>query len=548
VAEPARRRAVVLFVLLAAAPAAGAATVRMGLVVGNNLGLPDEVPLQYAEEDARRMRDLLVELGGFDADRLTLLPGRKAEALQEALLTIRGRVAEAASRGDQVLLVFYFSGHGADGALHLGPTRIDRTELHRGLERTGAASVVAIVDACHSGRIARRKGGVPDSAFDVTLVQDPAPRGMVLITSSFDDELSQEAPELRGSLFTHSLISALRGEADYDGDGRVTVREAYRSAYNRTLSRSATLSARRQHPVADVDLAGHGELVLTFLRKRTAAIRFGDSCSGRYMIIEPSSGRVVAEVQRDGPREVAIAVPTGSYRIVKQERAHYLVGEADLIWGGEHHVDDRRMRRRPYQEVASKGGLCLMRPNRIALHTEVVDGVLPGMEVRLAGGVGYERFFNTNLSLGCTLAYTRQSFTFDPGEDPGPLRVTDSELILHLVLTHRFSLPGVPFLSPSLGLVAGYAHGWQQRQAADDPDTADTASLHLAALGPQVGLEIRLPAGFAVALWGRGSLAWTVIDVRATKGSRGTPLISNASGSLQNIFYWSAGAALGWSF
>ena len=40
---------------------------------------------------------------------------------------------------------------------------------------------------------------------------------------------------LGGSLFTHHLLSAMRGASDSDGDGQVTLFEAYSYAYERTL-------------------------------------------------------------------------------------------------------------------------------------------------------------------------------------------------------------------------------------------------------------------------------------------------------------------------
>lgn len=44
--------------------AAQAAVRRYAVVVGNNLGHHDEIPLRHAERDARRMYDVLLELGG----------------------------------------------------------------------------------------------------------------------------------------------------------------------------------------------------------------------------------------------------------------------------------------------------------------------------------------------------------------------------------------------------------------------------------------------------------------------------------------------------
>jgi hypothetical protein len=56
-------------VLLGSAPsAAELSDVRVAVVVGNNVGLEGDRPLDFAEEDARRVHQMLVEIGGVAAD------------------------------------------------------------------------------------------------------------------------------------------------------------------------------------------------------------------------------------------------------------------------------------------------------------------------------------------------------------------------------------------------------------------------------------------------------------------------------------------------
>jgi len=534
-----------IFVVFGLAVPAGAATIRMGLVVGNNIGTSDESPLQYAESDARRMRDLLVELGGFDSDRVILLLGKTKTELESGLQQVRGRIAEASSRGDPALLLFYFSGHGEQGNLHLGNSRLDLEKLRDELKATGAAVVVGIVDACHSGGVGRAKGGSPDAAFDVTIIDEPTPKGTVMIASSLDDELSQESPELRGSLFTHYLISALRGEADYDSDGRVTVREAYRSAYNRTLAKSATTSERRQHPVADIDISGKGELVLSFLKKSSAAINFPEESTGRYMIVDSRSGRVAAEIQKQAGREVAIALPAGTYQIYKQEQDEYKVCEVNLAWGGRHSLSENNMQSFPYQLVAQKGLHRRMLKNRLLVSGEVVDSLLPGMHVWMAGGLGYQRFLTPKLSLGFSLSYSQQDFTFDPGGEYLSLDISHQELRTRLAASYRI-LQLVSVLDPSVGLVCEYLLGWQDHSSREDPEYESKEIFQMIGFGAQLGVEIKLPGRFTALLWGRAMLAWTVL-LSSAKATRVT-LVSNPSKSRQNILFFCGGLALAFDF
>ncbi|MBW1872679.1 MAG: caspase family protein [Deltaproteobacteria bacterium] len=543
-----RPTAIIISFLLMALPSQ-AATVRIGLVVGNNLGLSKEVPLKYAEADARRMRGLLTELGGFDSDRIVLLLGKDGQTLENTLLQIHGRIAEITARGDEALLLFYYSGHGSSSGLHLGNTQLDAASLREKLEATGAAVVIGIIDACHSGRIGRAKGGVPDETFDVTLHDEPSPRGTVLIASSQADELSQESLELQGSLFTHYLISALRGEADYDQNGRVTVIEAYRSTYNRTLAKSVITSSKRQHPMADIDISGKGEIVLTYLRKSSASIQFTSRSTGRYMIVESLNGRVTAELHKEAGREVSIALPQGNYQIYKQHEDEYLVQEVNLVWGGGHHLDEKSMKRFPYQVVASKGMSRRMHHNRISVQGEVVDAMLPGMSVWVTGGVGYERFFTTNLSLGLALAYTRQDFTFEPGGDFLPLWIDHHELRTRLTAAYRFEGPRVlPSLAPTLGFLVEYLHAWQEQVVLNEPEYRYAESFHMLGLGLQLGFEIKLPGCWTLLFWGRTMIAWTFLPYTEAKRERYLELVTTPSKSRQNILFFSGGLGLAWDF
>jgi len=547
--RPVRRLLAGCMLTVCLATPAGAATVRIGLLVGNDIGLASEAALEYAEADARRVRDLIEELGGFEAERIELLLGKGSAELINALYKLRGRIAEVEARGDDALLFFYYSGHGDKGHLHLGNSKMGLSSLRKELAATGATVVVGIIDACHSGSIGRAKGGVPAAAFDVTLLDEPTPRGMVLISSSMGDELAQESPELRGSLFTHYLLSALRGAADYDADGRVTIREAYRSAYHRTLSRSVTTSSRRQHPFADIDMSGKGELTMTFLHKSSAAIRLGAKSAGRYMIVESHSGDVVAELHKESGREVRISLPAGSYKIYKQETDEYLVCGVNLLWGGEHEVDEHDMQRRSYRLVAEKGLSGKLLQNRLSLHTEAVDGLLPGMNVWAAGGVGYRRFLLGGLSLGISLAYTHQRYTFEPGGEYLPLDVSHHELRTRLQLAYRFeSLRVLPWLSPCLGVLFEYLYGWQEQNVPDEPDYSFDGSFHMLGTGVQLGFEIGLPGRWSLDLWGRGMLAWTVLAYNEVERTRFLELIANPSKSRQNILFWAAGLAVGWNF
>src|SRR5439155_1903876 len=103
-----------------------------------------------------------------------------------------------------------------------------------------------------SGGLTRVKGMHAGPAIELDLANDLATRGEALLTSSTSDELARESDNLKGSFFTHHLVSGLRGAADQSKDGRVTLAEAYQYAYGKTVAQAAG----GQHPTFKYDLAG----------------------------------------------------------------------------------------------------------------------------------------------------------------------------------------------------------------------------------------------------------------------------------------------------
>src|SRR5439155_22262890 len=101
----------------------------------------------------------------------------------------------------------------------------------------------------------------------------------------------------------HNLISGLRGAADTSGDKQITLAEAYRYAYDRTVSATSMLPVGVQHPSYDYRLSGQGELVLASLLKPSATL----------VVPEGSEGSLVTEVVRD---QVVVELPPGPIREV----------------------------------------------------------------------------------------------------------------------------------------------------------------------------------------------------------------------------------------
>ncbi|TMB42489.1 MAG: caspase family protein [Deltaproteobacteria bacterium] len=340
--------------LLAALPALAEAR-RFALVVGDTKGGAGTRPLRYAERDARRMHAILTRLGGVRPEDARLLTAATAEEVRSALGDLAARADQARARGDETVLLVYYSGHAKDGDLRLGDTRMPLVELRDALRNAPADVRIGLLDSCQSGAITRAKGVRAAPAFDVQQAQAAStrPRGLVLIASSSADEESQESDEIGASFFTHYLASGLLGDADASGDGKVTLAEAYAYAYARTVGETAETRAGAQHPVYLYDLGGAGDVVLTELAPARGAMVFPVSAEGVYVVLD-GSRRAIAEVAKARGDQRRLALAPGDYLVKKRDGDSLLVGSFSLA-DGPVEVADGRLSRRPLSDDPQKG-------------------------------------------------------------------------------------------------------------------------------------------------------------------------------------------------
>ena len=270
---------------------------------------------------------------------------------------MRGRIEESGRRGERTLLILFYSGHADQRSLHLGGETLGLDEFKRLVEAIPSDATVAFVDACHAGQIVRGrdKGLRPTPAFDIAFHRDVGPRGRVWITSASADEVAQESDDLRSSYFTHHLASGLRGAADGDQNGQVTLAEAYSYVYNRTLATSHGAQAAVQHPELETSLAGEGQLVLSFLRRLQATLVLPGDLAGNILVLDDRNGEVVAEFEKRAGGATALALPAGRYRVQVRDGERLRTGEIELPWGGEGTVVTAALRQRPLFAALAKG-------------------------------------------------------------------------------------------------------------------------------------------------------------------------------------------------
>jgi hypothetical protein len=236
--------------------------------------------LQYTVADAEAVYRTLTTAGGFKKEHVLLLTDKSERKptlrnIKWALGTFLGRSAQ---KDDTV--VIYYAGHGApevdtrgverDGlAKYLIPTDADPDDLYSTalpmdelqtiFGRIEAERVVVLLDACYSGSAGGRtfvakktRAGAVDDLFLERLTRS---KGRAIITASRTNEVSIELPELGHGIFTYYLVQGLKGAADLNRDGIVTLQELYEYLEQQVTQKSRAVGGN-QHPVMKGELEG----------------------------------------------------------------------------------------------------------------------------------------------------------------------------------------------------------------------------------------------------------------------------------------------------
>ncbi|MBN1944645.1 MAG: caspase family protein [Bradymonadales bacterium] len=293
-----------------AQPSAGVR--RLALVVGANDGGPERVTLRYAGADAHSFAVVMAEMGGLaETDSLLLLDPDRA-GLQDAFAVIAGRLREVEAEHSRVEFFFYYSGHSDEVGLLLSDGPFEYEQIRTLVNGLSADIRIGVFDSCASGAFTRLKGGEWQPAFLVDASTDI--RGHAYMTSSSADEVAQESDAIGASFFTYYLVSGLRGAADFNGDRRVTLNEAYRFAFDETLASTESTRGGPQHPAYDIELVGTGDIVLTDLNETSAALVIGEDLQGRFFVRD-AGGTLVAELYKPAGRRIELGLSPGTYDI-----------------------------------------------------------------------------------------------------------------------------------------------------------------------------------------------------------------------------------------
>jgi hypothetical protein len=309
-------------------------------------------PLRFADDDAIAFSSF-ASVGAQQVHLLSVIDpetqrrlGRTApemrppslDELRAAVAEVRAAIDSDARSGVESTVYLYYSGHGTDEpgrppALALLDADLTRDVLYDDvLAALPATHVHLFVDACHAEAVVRPRDAqalvVPATEQDIahyavsgTLARFPSVGAIVAATRGAQ---THEWDVYAGGVFTHELLSGLRGAADVDGNGRLEYSEvaAFLSAAN------GGVADPRAHlqPIVRAPV-GNPRVPIVDLRARAEDVVLeGRADRHGLLSIEDEQGDRILDLRAETGYRTRLVVPASKTLFIRSE-----LGEATLF-------------------------------------------------------------------------------------------------------------------------------------------------------------------------------------------------------------------------
>lgn len=215
------------------------------VVVGISKYKDVSLKLEYADKDAELFAGFLKSPSGgsIPPDQIRLLTNEKAS--RQNVLDAIEKFSVMATKND--VFILYYAGHGTNvtfnnnfflmtydtDAQRVSSTATPASQINASLTGSAAKMKFWITDACNAGRInepgTRAVKKAPSGADMYLKKIAESYGGYVYISSTQSQEVSVEHARFGGGhgAFSYFLVEGLRGKADEDKDGIITVNEAF---------------------------------------------------------------------------------------------------------------------------------------------------------------------------------------------------------------------------------------------------------------------------------------------------------------------------------
>lgn len=224
----------------------------------------DITPVDYAKRDAMTMKEYLIKTLGFDEKNITEFYDEKATS-KKLEIFFNTHIKNKVKQGISDVFIFY-SGHGVpdtnSNEAYFAPYDLDVTdvktsgykvtELYNKLEAVKARSVTVAIDACYSGFSGGDKPQpiIKSASPLVMTVENPlfTMKNGVVFTASTGKQIASWYHKKQHGIFTYYFLQGLRGKADTDKDGQISVRELKGYLVKNVKEQASLLYNREQIP------------------------------------------------------------------------------------------------------------------------------------------------------------------------------------------------------------------------------------------------------------------------------------------------------------
>ncbi len=202
--------------------------------------------LMYTDDDAYQIYAFLrsPEGGAVPDDHIRILIDESAVAEN----IYKGLDDIIAMAGPEDMVMVYFAGHGLQG--YFVPVdsdgyknRVEYEDIKDRLSACQARQKLVIADACYSGSLLAAKTPMFESVDLFYKKLSASGGGTAFLLSSKSEEYSLESQGLKQGIFSHYLVSGLKGKADADKDNMVTLDELYTYVYTNVRTYSGNLQS-----------------------------------------------------------------------------------------------------------------------------------------------------------------------------------------------------------------------------------------------------------------------------------------------------------------
>jgi len=193
--------------------------------------------LRYAVNDAQAVRDILIQKFHFKPENVFQLFDK--DATREAILSLLGgKLANPDMVKHEDRVFVFFAGHGATrklasgrdlgyiipvdaGASDYEAQAISMTNFQDISEAIPAKHLLFVMDSCYSGLALTRGGGMQQGSQNYLQEIGRREARQMFTAGGADEEVADNGPNGH-SIFTWTLLQALDGRGDLNGDGFIT--------------------------------------------------------------------------------------------------------------------------------------------------------------------------------------------------------------------------------------------------------------------------------------------------------------------------------------